>query len=100
MLRKIASNRTVMFWTLQVVGWLGYAVLNYLIGIEVNEKPEDYFVPSLMYATGGAAITYGLRWLFRLAWDFRPLNILLTAGIGALVASMLFTGYRSLVHLW
>ena len=100
MIRKIARNRTILFWTLQIGGWLGYAVLNYLIGIEVIEKPEDYFVPSLLYAAGGAVITYGLRWLYRLAWDLRPISILLTAGTGALVASMLFTGYRSWAHIW
>jgi signal transduction histidine kinase len=98
--RTLFNNRAVMFWTLQIGGWLGYAVLNYLIGIEVNEKPSDFFIPSLLYAAGGIVISYGLRWLFRLAWEFRPLNILLTAGFGAVAASVLFTGFRSWIHVW
>jgi signal transduction histidine kinase len=98
-LRTITNNREILFWTLQIGGWLGYALLNYLIGTEVNEQPGEYFILSIAYAVGGVVITYGLRWWYRSAWEFRPLNILLTAGLGALAASALFTGYRSWAHV-
>jgi signal transduction histidine kinase len=97
--RKLASNQTALFWILHAGGWLGYAVLNYLIGIEVNEKPANYFLPSVMYAAGGVVITYCLRWLFKAVWDQRPWHILLVSGLGSAFASTLFTGFRSFVHI-
>lgn len=100
MFRAITNNRTVLFWTLQIAGWLAYAVLNYLIGIEINELPGDYFIPSLLYSAGGITITLGLRQLFRRIWELRPLHILIVGGLGALLASAVFTGFRSWVHIW
>jgi signal transduction histidine kinase len=98
-LRTITNNRKILFWSLQITGWLGYALLNYLIGSEANEQSGDYIILSLTYAAGGVLITYGLRWLYRLAWDLRPLKILVLGGLGALIASALFTGYRSWAHV-
>jgi signal transduction histidine kinase len=95
----LTNNKTALFWSLHVGGWMGYAVMNYVFGIEVLEKPTNYFLPSLMYALGGIAITYCLRWLFKAVWDLRPLQILLISGLGSAFASTAFTGFRSFVHV-
>jgi signal transduction histidine kinase len=94
------DKQATLFWGLHLGGWTAYAVLNYLIGIELDERPGDYFILSLLYALGGTTITFGLRWLFRLIWDLRPLPILLIGGLGSLVASFVFTGYRALASVW
>nr|NIP16852.1 histidine kinase [Xanthomonadales bacterium]NIX11642.1 sensor histidine kinase [Xanthomonadales bacterium] len=99
LLRKLTTSQTALFWTLHCAGWTAYAVLNYVIGIEVNQKSVNYIVPSIMYAAGGIMITWCLRWLFRAAWDLRPLHILLVSGLGSAFASALFTGFRTLVHV-
>ena len=39
--RKLASSQTTLFWTLHIAGWLGYAVLNYLIGILESHGPAS-----------------------------------------------------------
>lgn len=96
----LTQNRNLQFWVLQTSGWVGYAFLTYLIGIEVNEQPGDYLIPCLLYAAGGVIITCGLRWLFRTIWDWHAAGIVFIGGIGALAASIGFTGYRSLVHVW
>lgn len=100
MLPTFPDNKNRLFWALQIAGWFGYAVLNYLIGIEINEQPADYFVPSFVYALGGIATTCALRPLFRLIWDWHPLKIILIGGAGAILAAIVLTGCRSLVHVW
>jgi hypothetical protein len=48
MIKRFAENSKSYFWTLNIVGWVAYAVLNYLMGIAGHDKPPDYIWPSLM----------------------------------------------------
>jgi hypothetical protein len=99
MIHAITSTKKRLFWTLQIAGWSGYAVLNYLFGVEVTDKPGNYFVPSLLYALGGIIITWGLRFLFRALSVMKPALLLMTGALGSIVASIAFTGFRSLVYV-
>jgi signal transduction histidine kinase len=98
-LHRLTENRKSLFWTLHLGGWLGYAVLNYLISIASHKDPVDYYIPSLVYALGGIVITYGLRWVYKIAWDFRPAANLLCSSLGAVLSACLFTGFRSFVYV-
>ncbi len=57
MIESFTNNKNRLFWTLQLGGWGGYALLNYLFGVEAMDRPADYFVPSLLYSQDGIAIT-------------------------------------------
>lgn len=99
MLRAIANNPALLFWKLHVGGWSGYALLDYMSGIEVNAGVGIGVAPHLLYAAGGISIAYGLCWLFRLIWDLRPLMIVAVGGLGSAIAAAPFTGFRSLVYV-
>ena len=99
MINRLTENSKSLFWILNISGWGGYAVLNYLIGIAAHDKATDYIGPSLMYAVGGLVITYGLRTIYKAAWDLRPAINLLICGIGALVAAVIFAGFKSFAYM-
>lgn len=98
MINELANNPKSYFWTLNVAGWAGYAMLNYLMGIAGNDKPYDYIEPSLMYALFGVFLTYGLRAVYKTAWNMRPAFSLILSGIGAIAAAAIFAGVRSFIY--
>lgn len=99
MINRLTENSKSLFWILNISGWGGYAVLNYLMGIAGHDKAPDYISPSLMYAAGGLLVTYWLRYIYKWAWDMRPWLSLLVSGVGAITATVLFAGYRSFVYV-
>jgi len=99
MIHSLADSTKSLFWLLNIGGWAAYAVLNYLMGIAAHDKPMDYIGPSLMYAAGGLVITYGLRHIYKAAWDMRPAFRLLMGGLGAITAAVLFAGFRSFIYV-
>ena len=99
MIEKLANNSLRVFWKLNLAGWVGYAVLNWLMGIAAHDKPMNYVEPSLMYAAGGVAITYGLRHIYKAAWGLRPALNLLVSGLGAILAATLFAGFKSFIYV-
>lgn len=99
MIKRFTANSRSLFWILNIAGWGGYAVLNYLIGIAAHDKSTDYIAPSLMYAIGGIVITYGLRAIYKAAWNLRPALNLLVSATGALVAAIAFAGFKSFAYM-
>jgi len=80
------------------MGWVAYAVLNYLMGIAGHDKPPDYIWPSLMYAGGGLVITYGLRRVYKFAWELKPTINFVVSGSGAIVAAAMFASFRTFAY--
>ena len=99
MIRRLAENSKSLFWILNISGWAGYAMFNYLMGMAGHDTPPDYIQPSLMYAVGGLVVTYGLRFVYKAAWEMHPAINLLISGTGAITAAVLFAGYRSFVYV-
>ena len=98
MLERLTRDKKWLFWTLQLGGWSGYAVLNYLNGI-AHGKLEDYWIPSVIYALGGVVITWALRWVFKAVWNRPPLTIAMIGGLGVALAASMFSGFRSFVYV-
>ncbi len=99
MINRLTENSKTLFWVLNALGWAGYAVLNWLIGIAAHNKSMDYIGPSFMYALGGLFITYGLRTIYKSVWDRRPAVTLLVSGLGAIFAAALFAGFKSFAYV-
>ncbi|HKJ16736.1 MAG TPA: histidine kinase [Xanthomonadales bacterium] len=99
MIKRVPDNSKTLFWILNALGWAGYAVLNWLIGIAAHDKPMDYIGPSLMYAVGGLIITYGLRTIYKSAWDRKPVINLLISGLGAIIAAAFFAGFKAFAYV-
>ena len=75
---SIFRDRTRLFWTLNVGGWVGYTLTAWL-GAFAHEKPESYFAVIAATALAGFVLTLPLRALFHRLWSKPPL--ILAAGM-------------------
>lgn len=89
-LESVIRNREILYWVLNIGGWLGYATTAWL-GALAHEKPESYFAVILATAALGFLITFPLRALLRRLWNQPLLKLASTM----LVACYLFAlGWR------
>jgi len=83
------KNRTVLFWTLHIGGWLGYAVSQYLGTLLYENKYEQmkgYTAVILVAAVSGFLLSLELRYINRRLWTRSPKVII----FGALMSCWLF----------
>jgi sensor histidine kinase YesM len=83
------KNRTVLFWTLHIGGWLGYAVSQYLGTLLYENKYEHmkgYTAVILVAAVSGFLLSLELRYINRRLWTRSPKVII----FGALLSCWLF----------
>jgi sensor histidine kinase YesM len=99
LLRRLTSDRSRLFWTLHIGGWVGFALFNDLMGIAAHGKQADYLLPSLGYAASGVVITYGLRLLFKRAWRREAWISITTSVIGVVIAALIFAAARQFIYL-
>ncbi|MBU2968584.1 histidine kinase [Pseudoalteromonas sp. C2R02] len=69
--QQLVDNRQRFFWVLQVSGWIGYALLNY-IGSKVFEMRDIYIFVIILNAYAGCLMTIPLRYLYRKVWNAGP----------------------------
>ncbi|MCC5855096.1 MAG: histidine kinase [Idiomarina sp.] len=70
--RIVLEDRNKMFWALQIAGWFGYALVQY-IGSLMQEMRDVYVVIILMGAYAGFLLTIPLRYFYRQIWNIPPL---------------------------
>ena len=92
-LQQLFLNRERQFWTLNVSGWVGYA-LAALLGAFAHEKPESYFAVILATAIMGFVVTVPMRYLYQRLWD----RSLIALGTGMLAASYLLAFVVQISH--
>lgn len=69
--RNIFDDRNRFFWILQVFGWLGYILIQY-IGSLAQETREIYVIIVALGGYAGFLLTIPLRYLYRYIWNIRP----------------------------
>ena len=62
---KLVEDKQKLFWLLQISGWAGYGIANYL-GALMHEKDNIYVI--LFSCTSGFVLTLLLRFVLRFAW--------------------------------
>lgn len=72
----MVDNRQRFFWVLQIAGWIGYALVNY-IGSKVFEMRDIYVFVILLNAYAGCLMTVPLRYLYRKVWNVKPWLLIL-----------------------
>ncbi len=85
----VVKNRNALFWTLQISGWLGYAITQYLGTLLYENKYEHmhgYTAVILVAAVSGFLLSLELRYIFRRLWLLSPRMLIL----GALLSCYLF----------
>lgn len=70
--RSYLEDRNKMFWLLQITGWLGYALVQYM-GSLMHEMREIWIAIVLLGAYAGFLLTVPLRYLYRRIWHIHPM---------------------------
>lgn len=70
--RSYLEDRNKMFWLLQISGWLGYALVQYM-GSLMHEMREIWIAIVLLGAYAGFLLTVPMRYIYRRIWDIHPL---------------------------
>lgn len=76
------QDRKRLFWLLQLGGWTGYALLQYVTGLFFGVD-DGYHYAVALYALTGVGLTLMLRLLYHRLWRARPWVI----GVGIILAS-------------
>jgi signal transduction histidine kinase len=88
-LESILKNRTALFWTLHIGGWLAYAVSQYLGTLLYEAKYErmtGYLTVIIIATVSGFLLSLELRYIYRRLWTRSPRVII----VGALLSCYLF----------
>lgn len=94
------TQRIPLFWLLQISGWTGYMLLNFLQGLVlVDSRQFIYIIPSFLYAITGFALTLFLRQFYQWVWNRPPLQILIFVVIASLLIGTIFEASRVWAYL-
>lgn len=74
-LPDLKHNRNVLFWSLHALGWVGYAISQYL-GALLYGKPIEYTQVILIITVWGFIVSAPLRHICRWLWG-RPFKIII-----------------------
>jgi glucose-6-phosphate-specific signal transduction histidine kinase len=96
-LRPLLSTRERQFWTLQVVGWVGYFLAAYL-GALAYEKPTSYYTVLVVAAVAGFILTALLRLFYRPLWHRPPMTIVVSILGASYLLALAWTLIRNQVY--
>lgn len=86
-----------MFWALQIMGWLGYAFVQY-IGSLIQEMRSIYVLIILLGAYGGFLITIPMRYFYRKIWNAPPLLLIIVVLACSYVAAAIWAVIDNATH--
>lgn len=91
---KLFEDRTRQFWILHTLGWLGFAIVNYL-GSLVQETRDAYLIVIVLDSYIGWLITIPLRYAYQRAWNWTPWKMILTVLSLAFLVAAIWTAVRN-----
>ena len=71
-INKLLENQKLLFWFLQITGWLGYSIVSW-IGVKAHDVPSAYNYVIIITTLSGFILTLLLRQLFHLCWKLKPI---------------------------
>ncbi len=86
-----------MFWALQIAGWLGYALIQY-IGSLMQEMRSIFVLIILLGAYAGFLLTVPMRYFYRTIWNLHPLLLLLAVLGSSYTAAVLWAVIDNATH--
>ncbi len=96
--QQLVDNRQRFFWVLQIAGWFGYALVNY-IGSKVFEMRDIYVFVILLNAYAGCLMTVPLRYLYRRVWNAKPWTLVLVVFTASYLTGTLWSVVQKF-NLW
>lgn len=96
--QSLVDNRQRFFWVLQIAGWIGYALVNY-IGSKVFEMRDIYVFVIVLNAYAGCLMTVPLRYLYRKVWNAKPWKLVIVVFSASYVTGTLWSVIQK-YNLW
>jgi sensor histidine kinase YesM len=84
--KELLENRSRLFWLVHTAGWFGFAFVHYLGSLQ-HDSRDIFVVIIFLNAYAGWLFTVPLRYIYRKAWNFPPVQIALVV-----ILSSYFTG--------
>lgn len=95
---SLIENKHYLFWTLQAVGWSGWATSFYLGVVFFSKAPsDDYIWYMAIIACIGMLMTLALRRLYRAMWNMKITHRILAIVIGSYGAGVLWMACRATI---
>jgi two-component system LytT family sensor kinase len=92
-LDPLFKNRTALFWTLHIGGWLAYALSQYLGALLYDTKYEHmhgYATVICIAAVSGFLLSLELRYIYRRLWTHSPRVIITVALLSCYVFALIW----------
>lgn len=86
-----------MFWLLQIAGWLGYALVQY-IGSLMQEMRGIFVLIILLGAYAGFLLTIPLRYLYRQIWNIHPVLLISIVAVSSYVVAAIWAIIDNATH--
>ena len=96
-IQLMLQDKRYLFWTLQFVGWSGWAISHYLGVMFWDEAPSLFGLYLLVVSTIGMAITLGLRALYHYMWEMRVIRRIVAILVSSYAAALLWFSIRSVI---
>ncbi len=87
---SVISNKSRLFWLLQISGWVAYGLVNFLTGF-VHGKYAAYAYPTMIYAIVGFIVTLGMRYVFKWLWNRSLVLVIIVALLLTALAASVFS---------
>lgn len=95
------APKTRQFWVVQLIGWALWVSL--LVLRDLIAVPPEYILPRAIVfgvsAIAGGAVTFGLRFVYRLVWEQGLVIRFLVAWFGSLLAATIWQPFRNFIAL-
>lgn len=95
--RALLEERNKMFWALQIAGWTGFAVVQY-IGSLMQEMRSIFVVIILLGAYAGFLLTIPLRYVYQRVWNASPVFLVAIVLGGSYIAAALWAVIDNATH--
>jgi len=95
--RGFFADKNKAFWTLQIVGWVGYFLLRSLGGL-ANRMGIEFILPTILVTVTGFSITLLMAWAYRGIIRMRPVWVWSLTVIILVGASILFSAIEVWAH--
>jgi two-component system, LytTR family, sensor kinase len=95
--RGFFADKNKAFWTLQIVGWVGYFLLRSLGGL-ANRMGIEFILPTILVTVTGFSITLLMAWAYRGVIRMRAVWVWSLTALILVGASILFSAIEVWAH--
>lgn len=93
-LNTFFEDRKRQFWLLHTLGWLGFALVNYLDSL-IEYNRDAYLIVVILDAYVGWLITIPLRYCYQRIWFWAPWKMILSVLLLVILVVVIWTSVRN-----